>query len=105
MEARLQLVWEKFRAIDGATTLQAEEYERRLNGLNNEAARLDAAVAKNVSADTWNAFEEQYRRDRQTDDERMKTYESFHNKVLGALGVSMIVVPLITAIIVYTLTH
>ena len=104
IEARLLLVWEKFRAVDKATALQAEEYERRLNDLNNEAGRLNQAVSKNVSADTWVAFEEQYRRDRQADDDRMKAMERFNNKLLGALAVAVIIVPGVTAIIVYVLT-
>jgi urease accessory protein UreF len=56
IEARYDQVAQRFDSLDTAVQLQAKEYERRLNDLNNEGSRLAQAVASNVSNDTWVGF-------------------------------------------------
>lgn len=46
--------------MDKALTLQAKEYERRLNSLNHEAARILAAAEKSVSLEKFEGFERRY---------------------------------------------
>ena len=94
-----------FAFMQQALKLQRSETDRRLHDLNNEAARLQAAVAANVSADTWRAFVGTYKEDGDRHDKRFKTIESFQNKLLGAIAVAAILVPTITAVVVYALTR
>ena len=88
-----------------ALKLQAGEYDRRLHDLNNSHARLDAAVANNVSAESMTLFLERYDRDRKDDVSRFEGIATFQNKLLGAFAIAAVGVPLITAIVVYLLTR
>ena len=92
-------------ATDLALELQSAELSRRLSELNNESARLQDAVSKNVSADTWHAFEEQYKRDAGTDSARMRALEKFQARLAGAMVLATFLVPGVTAFIVYLLTR
>ncbi len=88
-----------------ALKLQRTENDRRLDDLNNEAGRLQDAVAANVSADTWKGFQEAYDKRSEQVDSTLSGIAKFQNKLLGATALAMIFVPLITAIIVYLLTR
>lgn len=94
-----------FAFMQQALKLQRSETDRRLHDLNNEASRLQAAVAANVSADTWQAFVATYKEDGDRTNTRFKTIESFQNKLLGAIAVAAVLMPTITAIVVYLLTR
>lgn len=94
-----------FAFMQQALKLQRSETDRRLHDLNNEAARLQSAVAANVSSDTWKAFVDTYKDDGNRNNARFKTIESFQNKLLGAIAITVIAVPAITAIVVYLLTR
>ena len=92
------LVREQDRRIEQATRdseralkLQAGEYDRRLHELNNEAARLQAAVARNVSADTWSAFETTYRDDQRRIATRLDNFGSRLDWMYGGLSVVTII--------------
>lgn len=87
-----------------ALVLQRTETNRRLHDLNNEAGRLQAAVSANVSADTWNAFVDAYGKDLETEDGRFKAVERFQNKLLGAMALAVIIVPILTGVLVWVLT-
>lgn len=88
-----------------ALKLQAHEYDRRLHDLNNSHARLDQAVADNVSSELFGTFQDTYKTDADRDQGRFVAIERFHNKLLGAVAVAVVVVPMITAIVVYLLTR
>ncbi len=92
------------RGYDEARRLQAAEYERRLGGLNNEAARLDQAVAANVSQDTWDGFMITYDNAHATLTQQVKRVEDFQAKLIGAFILASFVVPALTGVIVYVLT-
>jgi len=94
-----------FGFLSQALKLQRGETDRRLDGLNNEAARLKAAVALNVSADTWEGFQTNYRQAVERTLLRFETIEKFQNKMLGAIAIAAVLVPAITAIVVYLLTR
>lgn len=54
---------DKFVALDklrkqeaNTLAIQAKEYERRLEGLNHEAARINAAAQQSLSRDAWDTF-------------------------------------------------
>lgn len=88
-----------------ALKLQSIEYDRRLYDLNNSHARLDEAVSKNVSSDTWNSFVDTYKTDGNRHVEAFEQIHRFQNKILGAIGLALIFVPLLTAVVVYILTR
>jgi len=88
-----------------ALKLQAHEYDRRLEHLNNNQGRLDRATANNVSAEFMGTFLDTYKKDGERNEERFKAIERFHNKLLGAIVVAGVGVPMITAIVVYLLTR
>lgn len=54
------IVQERMASADKALQLQAKEYERRMELLNNEAQRLERAAALTVSRDTWDGFQKEY---------------------------------------------
>ena len=88
-----------------AFKLQGRETERRLGDLNHEGARLASAVAANVSADTWKAFIDTYAGTQHEQANRFNAIERFQNKLLGAMGLAVVVVPILTGVIVYVLTR
>ncbi len=88
-----------------ALKLQRTENDRRLDDLNNEAGRLQDAVAANVSSDTWSAHLVAYNKRSEDVDSTLGGIAKFQNKLLGATALAMIFVPLITAIIVYLLAR
>ncbi len=94
-----------FGFMQQALKLQRSETDRRLHELNNEAARLQAAVAANVSSDTWAAFVDTYKEDGERTNGAIKSVERFQNKLLGAIALAVVVVPTMTAFVVYLLTR
>ncbi len=88
-----------------ALKLQRTETERRLGDLNNEGARLAAAVAANVSSDTWEGFWIAYKDDQQRVAERMSRIQSTQAKMLGGLILASVAVPMVVAVVTYVLTR
>jgi len=55
IEALERLTEERFQDAEQALKIQAAEYERRLEALNNEAARINQAAARSVSRELFDA--------------------------------------------------
>lgn len=91
VESLRELTELRFQAQEKALELQATEYQRRLSGLNNEAARIDQAVQKNVSRDTWDAFYDRYILGHDALDLRIKEAERFSAKLVGGLFVVSVI--------------
>ncbi len=102
--SRLDVLEERLRGMDEARRLQASEYERRLGGLNNEATRLDRAVAANVSKDTWDGFQQIYNNAHASLTQQVKRTEDFQAKLVGAFILASFIVPTVTGLIVYVVT-
>lgn len=59
LEEKFKNVDARFDAIDKATILQAREYERRLEALNHENARILQAQEKSVSVEKFDGAQSQ----------------------------------------------
>jgi hypothetical protein len=94
-----------FGFMQQALKLQRTESDRRLSELNHHAERLQQAVSANVSSDTWQAFIGTYKEDQDRFAGVLQRFGAFQNKLLGALGLFAIIVPLMTALAVYLLTR
>ena len=54
-----KVVRERFKSIEKARKLQAKEYQRRLEALNHEAARIQASQDKSISVERFDGFASQ----------------------------------------------
>jgi len=109
IDARFDGVDSRLKARDDATILQAREYERRLDDLNNEHDRIAAAVSANVSADTWEAFKRTYDEWRKGVDQTLNEGRGKAQGVSASLGLMLgvagVVLPFLAAILTYLITH
>lgn len=102
LDLKEQYTYRKYIAL--ALETQANEYERRLKTLNNEGSRIAAAVAANVSSDTWAGFLKQYKEDNDRTLARFDKIEGFQNKLLGMSALAVFIVPILTGVVIALLT-
>ena len=91
--------------LDKARELQADEYERRLAGLNHEAARLLAAAEKAVLRDVfepWQAMVNEFITERRTVADTAQQGSAVDARtlslVIGGVGVIIAIAAVIVAI-------
>ena len=82
-----------------ALKLQHVETHRRLGDLNHAAETLQTAVNHNVSHDTWTAFIGTYERRHDEIDTKVDDLSRFDNKLVGALALVIVVIPVVVIII------
>lgn len=60
-EKDMEFFQQYIRTTDEARKIQAVEYERRLNSLNGEQARIAQSQATYISREIWEAFQKEHR--------------------------------------------
>jgi len=88
LETTVAVLTERIRGMEKATTLQAAEYERRLDFLNGEASQLKAMQERYVPRETYDADTKADRAWKSVTERQMSNWSGR----LAALGIVLSVV-------------
>lgn len=126
LATEIAVLKERLRGMDTALSLQADEYDRRLDELNHaheeavrvqqtyvteevhrrdvDAARTAALAVASEAVSKADSLAEAVDVRRRTVDERVGKIESFQARLVGALALITVLIPTVTAMIVYLLS-
>lgn len=88
LETRLAVLETIVAERDKARSLQAKEYERRLESLNHEAAKLASMQATYLPREVWEGVAEDIRKD-------LASLQSHRDQMVGRMSVIAILVSLV----------
>ena len=127
LRRKVAVLEERLRSMDKALALQAHEYDRRLGELNHAheqavqvqhtyvseevherdvaAARKAAQAVAQSAVDKADALALALKEAKDTSDKRFGQIEAFQSKIIGALVLASVFVPMLTGTVVYLLTR
>jgi hypothetical protein len=101
LETKVAVLVERLDGSDEAKVLAAEEYERRLNLLNNAHERAERALERSVQKDAYEDFMHRHTAWMRTVDAFMTSGQTRTNLFLGILGTAIGVAGLTLAVFNY----